>query len=71
MQNHESHVKNSLKRKKRLYKINEKLQVDITKLKGKNIYLIAENAYLVAKVIKLKSLYYLNKQSKVLIVWIN
>ena len=43
---------------------NKKLQVDITKLEGKNSHLIAENTRLVAEVAKLKGLCYLNESEQ-------
>ena len=53
-----------MKKKNFYIKANKKLQINITKLKGKNTYLIAENASLEAKVVKLKGLCYLNKSEQ-------
>ena len=54
--------KKKFEKKEKVYtKANKKLQVDITELKDKNTYLITENTCLMAKLTKLKSLYYLNK----------
>ena len=53
------------KEKKNVYiEANKKLQVDITELEDKNSHLIAENAYLIAEVAKLRSLCYLNESEQ-------
>ena len=57
-----SQQKKEFEEKEKVYtKANKKLQVDITELESKDVYLIAENAYSVTIMAKLKSLYYLNK----------